>query len=76
MSFIKTTWFKCIACLLCIAVISGASLAILNNVLYVSPETRTARAISKIYGEEKLYFFFAENVFFLNFVVAKNKTQF
>ncbi|MBP5466097.1 MAG: hypothetical protein J6Y43_00840, partial [Clostridia bacterium] len=55
MSFIKTTWFKCIACLLCIAVISGASLAILNNVLYVSPETRTARAIKKIYGEEKEY---------------------
>lgn len=55
MKFYKTIWFKCIACLLCIAVISGASLAILNNVLYVSPETRTARAIKKIYGEEKEY---------------------
>lgn len=55
MSFIKTTWFKCIACLLSIAVISGASLSILNNVLAVSPEMRTARAIKKIYGEEKEY---------------------
>ena len=56
MAFFKTTWFKCIACLLRIAVISGALLAALNDLLYVSPETRTARAISKIYGEEKLYF--------------------
>ena len=55
MSFIKTAWFKCIACLLSIAVISGALLAILNNVLAVSPEMRTARAIKKIYGEEMEY---------------------
>ena len=55
MKFLKTTWFKCIACLLVIAVVSGALLAMLNDLLYVSPETRTARAISKIYGEEKEY---------------------
>lgn len=55
MKFLKSPWFKCIACLLCIAVISGALLASLNDVLAVSPETRTARAIKKIYGEEKEY---------------------
>lgn len=55
MSFVKTAWFKCIACLLIIAVISGAFLAIFNDLWNVSPETRTARAIQKIYGEEKKY---------------------
>ncbi len=55
MKVLKSTWFKCIACLLVIAVISGALLSILNNLLYVSPETRTMRAIKKIYGEEKEY---------------------
>lgn len=55
MKILKSPWFKCIACLLCIAVISGALLASLNDVLAVSPETRTARAITKIYGEEKEY---------------------
>lgn len=55
MKFYQTVWFKCITCLLCIAVISGALLASLNDVLAVSPETRTARAITKIYGEEKEY---------------------
>ncbi len=55
MKILKSPWFKCIACLLCIAVISGALLASLNDVLAVSPETRTARAIKKIYGEEKEY---------------------
>lgn len=55
MKFLKTTWFKCITCLLIIAVVSGALLAMLNDLLYVSPEMRTARAIKKIYGEEKEY---------------------
>ena len=55
MSVFKSTWFKCIACLLLIAVISGALLATLNDLLFVSPEMRTARAIAKIYGEEKEY---------------------
>ena len=55
MKFYKTVWFRCITCLLLIAVISGALLASLNDLLAVSPETRTARAITKIYGEEKEY---------------------
>lgn len=55
MKFYKTTWFKCVACLVLISVISGALLASFNDLWYVSPETRTARAITKIYGEEMAY---------------------
>ena len=55
MKFYKTTWFKCVACLLLISVISGALLASFNDLWYVSLETRTARAITKIYGEEMAY---------------------
>ncbi len=53
--FFKSTWFKCISFLLILAVVLGGTLAILNDILYVSPEERTARAIKKIYGEEKEY---------------------
>ena len=52
-SFFKSDWFKCTAILLIIAVVLSATLAILNDVLYVSPAERTGRAIKKIYGEEK-----------------------
>ena len=55
MKVFNNVWFKCIACLLAIAVISGALLALLSDLWNVSPETRTARAIEKIYGEEKEY---------------------
>lgn len=51
----KNVWFKCISVLLCIILISGSSIAILSDVLYVAPEERTARAVKKIYGEEKTY---------------------
>lgn len=54
--FFKFIWFRCISCLLIIAVVSGALLSALNSLLFVSPETRTARAIGKIYGEEKAYY--------------------
>ena len=56
MKFYQTVWFKCITCLFAIAVISGALLSALYQLLAVSPEMRTARAIKKIYGEEKTYF--------------------
>ncbi len=49
----KNVWFRCIFTLLIIAVISGGLLAVLNDVLYVSAEERTERAIAKIYGETK-----------------------
>ena len=50
--FFKSDWFKCITVLLVLAVILGGTLAFLNDLLYVSPEERTARAIKKIYGVE------------------------
>ncbi len=51
--FFKSTWFKCISLLLILSVVLGGTLALLNDVLYVSPEERTSRAIKKIYGTEK-----------------------
>ncbi len=48
--FFKSTWFKCVTVLLAIAVVLGGTLAVLNDLLYVSPEERTDRAIKKIYG--------------------------
>ncbi len=51
--FFKSDWFKCIASLLAIALIACSLLAILNDVLFVSDEERTRRAITKVYeGEE------------------------
>ena len=50
MKFFKSTWFKCIAVLLSIAVVLGGLLAILNDLLYVSPEERTGRVFQKVYG--------------------------
>ena len=49
----SNVWFKCITVLLVIAMISGGLLALLNDLLYVSPAERSMRAIVKIYGEEK-----------------------
>ena len=48
-------WFKCIFTLVLIIGISGCSLSILSDVLYVSSEERTTRAIKKIYGEVEDY---------------------
>ena len=53
--FFKSDWFKCIIVLMALAVILGGTLAVLNDVLYVSDSERTGRAIKKIYGEEKAY---------------------
>ena len=46
-------WFRCISVHLIIALISGGVLALLNDLLFVSPLERSMRAIKKIYGEEK-----------------------
>ena len=53
--FFKSQAFKCIIVLLVIALIAGGLLAILNDVLYVTEEERTMRAIEKVYGEEMRY---------------------
>lgn len=50
MKLFKSIWFRCVATLLSIILISGASIAVLSDVLYVSPEERTARGITKVYG--------------------------
>ena len=53
--FVKSNAFRCILVLTCIALVASGLLAILNDVLYVSPEERTARAIKAIYGQEVAY---------------------
>lgn len=50
--FFSSDWFKCIASLLAIALVACSLLAILNDVLFVSPEERTQRAITKVYETE------------------------
>lgn len=53
--FFSSQAFKCIIVLLIIALIAGGLLAILNDVLYVTEEERTMRAIEKVYGQEMQY---------------------
>ena len=53
MAFLKSTWFRCITVLLAIALIAGGLLAVLNDVLFVTPAERTERAMAKIYGQAK-----------------------
>ncbi len=48
-------WIKSVAVLFVICVVIGVLLPILNDVLYVSAEERTARAIKKIYGQEMTF---------------------
>ena len=49
--FFKSTTFKCVSVLLAIILVSGLSIAILSDLLFVSPEERTSRALEKIYGK-------------------------
>ncbi len=48
--FFKSKIFKCIIVLLCIALVSGGLLAILNDLLYVSPEELIARGVKSVLG--------------------------
>ncbi|MGN1077505.1 MAG: hypothetical protein ACI4ST_03235 [Candidatus Gallimonas sp.] len=48
--FFKSTAFKSVSVLLAIVLIAGALLAILNDVLYVTPAERRNRVFAKIYG--------------------------
>ncbi len=52
MAFFKSVLFRCVSVLVVLTVVLGGTLAILNDVLYVSDSERTARAIKKIYGTE------------------------
>ena len=53
--FFKSKTFLCIVVLLCIALVAGALLSIMNDLLYVSAEERVARTIKSIYGKEMAY---------------------
>ncbi len=53
--FVRSEAFKCIVVLLAIALVAGGLLAILNDVLAVSAEERTMRAIESVYGQELKY---------------------
>lgn len=53
--FFKSQAFKCIIVLVCIAMVAGGLLAILNDLLAVSEEERTQRAIEKVYGTPMNY---------------------
>lgn len=53
--FFKSTAFKCIITLLCVLLISGVFLTVMNGLLEVSPEERFQRALSKIYGKSVGY---------------------
>lgn len=49
--FFKSTSFKCILVLVCIALISGGLLAILNDLWKVSDEEKVNRAIKEVCGD-------------------------
>ncbi|NLL56241.1 MAG: FMN-binding protein [Clostridiales bacterium] len=53
--FLKSKTFKCIIVLTTIALVCGGLLAILNDVLYISEEEKTQKAIKKIYGKDMEY---------------------
>ena len=54
-NFFKSTAFKCVTVLVCLMIVLGGALAVLNSLWSVSPEERTSRAIKKIYGTEVSY---------------------
>ena len=51
-SFKQTPVFAVIV-LVCIALLSGVILSVLSDVLYVSPEEKTARDLAKVYSESE-----------------------
>lgn len=49
--FFKSTAFKCIVVLLCVLLVSGVFLTVMNSLLAVTEQERFDRAIQKIYGQ-------------------------
>lgn len=49
--FFKSTTFKCLITLLCVLLVSGIFLTVMNSLLKVTDEERFERAINKIYGK-------------------------
>ena len=50
-SFFKSTAFKCIVTLLCVLLVSGIFLTVMNALLQVTDQEKFDRAINKIYGK-------------------------
>ena len=48
--FFRSKTFLCIVVLLCIALVAGATLSIMNDLLYVDDAERVARTVKNIYG--------------------------
>ena len=49
--FFKSVTFKCLITLLCVLLVSGIFLTVMNSLLKVTDEEKFARAINKIYGK-------------------------
>lgn len=49
--FFKGNVFKCIAALLCVLLVCGVFLTLMNALMYVSEEEKIDRAINKVYGK-------------------------
>ena len=49
--FFKSVTFKCLITLLCVLLVSGVFLTVMNSLLKVTDEEKFARAINKIYGK-------------------------
>ena len=50
-NILKTEGFKCVVVLVLITVLMCGLLAVLNDVLYVTPEERLNRAVESVYGK-------------------------
>ena len=53
--FFKSNVFKCLVTLLCVLLVSGVFLTLMNGLLAVSDQERLDRAINKIYGKSVAY---------------------
>ena len=49
--FFKSTVFKCLATLLCVLLLCGVFLTVMNGLLEVTPEEQKQRGINKVYGQ-------------------------
>ena len=53
--FFKSNVFKCLITLLCVLLVSGVFLTVMNGLLAVTEQERLDRAINKIYGKSVAY---------------------
>ena len=53
--FFKSNIFKCLAALLCVLLVCGVFLTIMNGLLAVSDEEKFQRVLSEIYRSERAH---------------------